>query len=94
MASERWLADFANYESYRGDSENEGSPDLDQVFADAQEFHNARTTETAEATLDDPPMPSPGPAITDPEDAPAQRGAPTAPHAPMSDATRAANIAA
>ena len=46
--TENWLAGFANYESWIGDSENEGSPDLDRVFADAHDFQMARAAEAAQ----------------------------------------------
>ena len=92
--TENWLAGFANYESWIGDSENEGSPDLDRVFADAHDFQMARAAEAAQATKGDPPRPRRGPAATKADDALGQEGAPTAPHVPMEDATRAANAAA
>ena len=92
MASENWLAGFANYESWTGDSENEGSPDLDQMFADAHEFRRARAAEAAQVSASTPPLPSPEPAITGPEDAPTRERVPTVPPAPMSDATRNACI--
>jgi len=47
--TENWLAGVAHYESWIGDSENEGSPDLDRVFADAHDFQMARAAEQAHA---------------------------------------------
>lgn len=66
--TENWLAGFANYESWIGDSENEGSPDLDRVFADAHDFQMARAAEAAQVSASNPPAPRPDPAITGPED--------------------------
>ena len=77
--TENWLAGFANYESWIGDSENEGSPDLDRVFADAHDFQMARAAEAAQVSASNPPAPRPDPAITSPEDAPTPERAPTVP---------------
>jgi hypothetical protein len=62
------------------------------MFADAREFRRARAAEAAQFPASTPPLPSPEPAITGPEDAPTRERAPTVPPAPMSDATRNACI--